>query len=272
MNSARLPAGFLSALACACALVACGGPPGKAEIVLCKGSTVTVRGDASVLTVAASSLTTRSYRVDGFDFAAELIPRWTRWNGNLGIYRPSGSGDTHTVLEEGQQFFANEEELYQWIDWVRRWHGELRYTSDGLLMHWSFGHRGPDGAGPERFVSVDVAQLMLRGRKPQGLRGADDGAFTIENPDTGCVVGAAMRSGFVASEPGRLRGRAYAGWALDVMKAHGISAEDVEHVIADGGATAFDGMTGYEPPADMESTRRIRVIVDSSGKVIRVFF
>ena len=272
MKNKRAPSPSSIAIAVAGVLAACGGPPDQAEIVLCKGSAVTVRGEASVLTVGASSLTTRSYRVDGFDFAVDLIPRWTRWNGNLGIYRPSGKGDTHTVLEEGQQFFANEEELYQWIDWARQWPGELRYTSDGLLMRWHYGRRGPRGEGPERFLNVDVAQLMLRGRKPERLEGASDGAFTIENPQSGCIVGEAMHSSFVAGEPATLRGRAYAGWALDVMKAHGITAADVEGVIAHGKAAAVDGMTGYEPPADLESSRRFRVIVDGNGKVIRMFY
>jgi hypothetical protein len=31
----------------------------------------------------------------------------------------------------GQQFFANEEEMYQWIDWAKQWAGELEYKSDG---------------------------------------------------------------------------------------------------------------------------------------------
>jgi len=260
------------ALAFASLLAACGGPPGKAEIVLCKGSTVTVRGDSSVLTVGASSLTTRSYHVDGFDFAVELIPRWERWNGNLGIYRPSGSGDTHLVLEEGQQFFANEEELYQWIDWAKQWAGELEYKSDGLLMRWNFGERVPEAEGPKRFLSVDIAQLMLRGEKPAGLRGANDAAFTIENPAKDCTVGAAMHSSFVASEPGSIGDRAYAGWALDVMKAHGIKAEDVEYVIAHGRASDFDGKTGYLPPAEWKGRQSFRVIVDDTGKVLRVFY
>jgi hypothetical protein len=260
------------AIAVACLVTACGGPPDQAEIVLCKGSRVTVRGARSVLTVGASSLTTRSYQVDGFDFAVELIPRWQRWNGNLGIYRPSAAGGTHRVLEEGQQFFANEEELYQWIDWARQWPGELRYTSDGLLMHWNFGRRDPGGAAPQRFLSVDVAQLMLRGHKPAALEGADDAAFTIADSGRDCVVGAAMHSRFVASEPALLGGRAYAGWARDVMKSHGLTADDVEYVIAHGKATAVDGMTGYLPPADAGRSRNFRVIVEGNGKVIRVFF
>src|SRR5262245_5579430 len=272
MKAVRMPSRSWLALAFASLLAACGGPPGKAEIVLCKGSTVTVRGDSSVLTVGASSLTTRTYHVDGFDFAVELIPRWERWNGNLGIYRPSGSGDTHLVLEEGQQFFANEEELYEWIDWAQRWPGELEYKSDGLLMRWNFGERPPGSDGPQRFLSVDVAQLMLRGGKPAGLSGANDAAFTIENPSQHCSVGAAMHSSFVASEPATLGRRAYAGWALDVMKAHGIQAEDVEYVIAHGQASDFDGKTGYLPPPGREGRQGFRVIVDAAGKVLRVFY
>ena len=271
MKKKRVLAG-LTAIVLASALVACGGPPGKAEIVLCKGSNVTVRGDASVLTVGASSLTTRTYHVDGFDFAVELIPRWERWNGNLGLYRPSGGGDTHLVLEEGQQFFANEDELYEWIDWAKRWAGELEYKSDGLLMRWNFGRRAQGADGLERFLSVDVVQLMLRGEKPVGLRGANDAAFTIENPAPHCVVGAAMHSSFVASEPATVGNRAYAGWALDVMKAHGIQAADVEYVIAHGRASDFDGKKGYLPPPELKGKQSFRVIVDGSGKVVRVFY
>ena len=278
MKNARQPL-FPSAaisLACAfvCVLAACGGPPGKAEIVLCPGSSVTVMGESGALTVRATSLTTRAYQVEDFDFAAELIPRWQRWNGNLGIYRPSGSGDTHTVLEEGQQFFSNEDELYDWIEWAKRWGGELHYTSDGLLMRWTTRHRGPAEQGPKRSLSVDVVQLMLRGHKPQGLGGADDAVFTVRNPEKGnCIVGAAMHSTFVASGPATVGGRAYSGWALDVMKAHGIKATDVENTIAHGRAERFEGLTTYTNESDgTDWKKKFRVRVDGSGKVVLVFY
>jgi hypothetical protein len=278
MNVSRpprvLPAAIALACAMACVLAACGGPPGKAEIVLCPGSSVTVLGESSALTVRATSLTTRVYQVEDFDFATDLIPRWQRWNGNLGIYRPAGKGDTHAVLEEGQQFFSNEDELYDWVEWAKRWGGELHYTSDGLLMRWSTRHREPAEEGPRRSLTVDVVQLMLRGRKPEGLGGADDAAFTVRNPARGgCTVGAAMHSGFVASEPATVGGRAYAGWALDVMKAHGIKAADVEATIANGRAERFEGMTTYTwAPAGSDWRRQFRVRVDGSGKVVLVFY
>ena len=258
----------------ACALVACGGRPDMAEIVLCTGSKVAVRGAGSTLTVGATSLTTRSYVVDDFDLVIELIPRIQRWNGNLGLYRPSGKGDTHAVLEEGQQFFANEEDLYQWIEWARRWGGELHYTSDGLLMHWSMRHRGANEAGPKRSLNVDTVQLMLKGRKPQGLQGAYDGAFTITDGKSGCVVGAAMHSEFVASNPATIEGRAYSGWARDVMQAHGITAEQVENRIAHGRASVIGGITTYSRASVGEEDWRQSYVVqvDQAGKVILVFY
>lgn len=278
MNDTRPPRSLSAAIALACAmaaaLAACGGPPGKAEIVLCPGSSVTVMGEASSLTVRATSLTTRVYQVEDFDFATDLIPRWERWNGNLGIYRPSGSGDTHTVLEEGQQFFSNEDELYDWVEWAKRWGGELHYTSDGLLLRWATSYRGAQEAGPKRSLSVDVVQLMLRGHKPAGLDGADDAAFTVRNPANGrCTVGAAMHSTFVASEPATVGGRAYSGWALDVMKAHGIKPADVEYTIEHGRPVLFEGMMTYMLDHAREDWRKdFRVRVDGSGKVVLVFY
>jgi hypothetical protein len=274
MKKRRPPLRTTAALALACALSACGGPPGKAEIVLCPGSSVTVMGQASSLTVRATSLTTRVYQVEDFDFATELIPRWRRWNGNLGIYRPSGNGDTHTVLEEGQQFFANEDELYEWLEWAKRWGGELHYTADGLLLRWAARHHDPEAQGPRRSLSVDVVQLMLDGRKPAGLQGADDAAFTVRNSERGgCTVGAAMHSSFVASDPATVDGRAYSGWALDVMKAHGIQAADVEYTIAHGRAEPFEGRTTYTYEADDADWRKqFRVRVDGGGKVLLVFY
>jgi hypothetical protein len=272
----RLHASAAIAIACAvlCALAACGGPPGKAEIVLCPGSSVTVMGEGSSITVRATSLTTRVYQVEDFDFAADLIPRWQRWNGNLGLYRPGGSGDTHAVLEEGQQFFSNEDELYDWVEWAKRWGGELHYTSDGLLVRWATRRRGAEEAGPKRSLSVDVVQLMLRGQKPAGLGGADDAAFIVRNPGKGnCTVGAAMHSTFVASGPATVGGRAYAGWALDVMKAHGITAADVENTIAHGRAERFEGLVTYTNETEGSDWRkRFRVRVDGSGKVVLVFY
>lgn len=278
MNNARPPRSHPAAIALVCAVAglfaSCGGPPGKAEIVLCPGSSVTVMGEASALTVRATSLTTRVYQVEDFDFATDLIPRWQRWNGNLGLYRPAGNGDTHTVLEEGQQFFSNEDELYDWVEWAKRWGGELHYTSDGLLLRWATKHRAGNEEGPKRSLSVDVVQLMLRGEKPQGLGGADDAAFTVRNPDHGrCTVGAAMHSNFVASSPATVGGRAYAGWALDVMKAHGITAADVEATIAHGRAERFEGMTTYTwAPEGADWRKQFRVRLDSGGKVVFVFY
>jgi hypothetical protein len=271
----RCPSAAIALLcAVACALAACGGPPGKAEIVLCPGSSVTVMGQGGSLTVRAMSLTTRAYQVEDFDFATDLIPRWRRWNGNLGLYRPAGKGDTHTVLEEGQQFFSNEDELYDWIEWAKRWGGELHYTSDGLLMRWATRRRGVAEEGPKRSLSVDVVQLMLRGRKPEALGGADDAAFTVRNPADGrCAVGAAMHSTFVASGPATVGGRAYAGWALDVMKSHGITAADVENTIAHGRAERFEGLVTYTNQAEGTDWRKLyRVRVDGSGKVVLVFY
>jgi hypothetical protein len=264
---------FSFAMQVACALVACGGRPDMAEIVLCTGSKVAVRGAGSTLTAGATSLTTRSYVVDDFDLVIELIPRFQRWNGNLGLYRPAGKGDTHTILEEGQQFFSNEEDLYQWIAWARRWGGELRYTSDGLLMRWQVRHRGAEEIGPKRSLNVDVVQLMLRGRKPHALQGADDAAFTITNAKSGCVVGAAMHSTYVASEPARIAGRAYSGWARDVMKAHEITYDQVEDRIAHGRARTAADITTYSPQPGGKDWRQSYVVqVDRTGKVILVFY
>lgn len=264
---------FSFAMLLACLLTACGGRPDMAEIVLCTGSKVAVRGAGSLLTVGATSLTTRSYVVDDFDLVLELIPRFQRWNGNLGLYRPAGKGDTHAVLEEGQQFFSNEEDLYQWIAWARRWGGELHYTSDGLLLRWQVRHRGADEAGPKRALNVDVVQLMLRGRKPRGLRGADDAAFAITNAKSGCFVGAAMHSTYVASAPATIAGRAYSGWARDVMRAHEITADQVEDRIAHGRARTAASITTYSPAPGGDDWRKSFVVqVDQAGKVILVFY
>lgn len=264
---------FSFAMLVACLVAACGGRPDMAEIVLCTGSKVAVRGAGSLLTVGATSLTTRTYVVDDFDLVIELIPRFQRWNGNLGLYRPAGKGDTHTIIEEGQQFFSNEEDLYQWIAWARRWGGELRYTADGLLMRWQVRHRSADEVGPKRALNVDVVQLMLRGRKPQGLRGADDAAFTIANAKGGCVVGAAMHSTYVASDPATMGGRAYSGWARDVMKAHEISADQVEDRIAHGRARTAAEITTYSPLPGGDDWRQSFIVqVDRTGKVILVFY
>jgi hypothetical protein len=264
----------LLAILLASGMAACGGPPGKAEIVLCPGSSVTVAGAQGPLTVRATSLTTRAYRVEDFDFAADLIPRWQRWNGNHGLYRPSAGGDTHAVLEEGQQFFASEDELYDWIEWAKRWGGELHYTSDGLLVHWATRRRSPGEEGPRRSLAVDVVQLMLDGGKPGALGGADDEAFDVRQPARGdCRVGAAMRSQFVASRPATVGGREYAGWALDVMKAHGITALDVERTIAEGRAERFEGHITYvrgQGGPDWREAFKVRT--DGRGKVLLVFY
>jgi hypothetical protein len=246
------------AMLAACALVACGGRPDMAEIVLCTGSKVAVRGTGSSLTVGATSLTTRSYVVDDFDLVIELIPRIQRWNGNLGLYRPSGKGDTHAVLEEGQQFFANEEDLYQWIDWARRWGGELRYTSDGLLMHWSMRHRGANEAGPKRSLNVDIVQLMLKGQKPQGCRAR---TMTLSRlPMARAAASSAPRCIVCRKRSGDDRWARIPGWARDVMQAHGITAEQVENRIAHGRASVIRASTYSRASVGEEDWRQSYVV------------
>jgi hypothetical protein len=261
----------LAAIAIVCSSAACDSEHTvDNESVLCPGSTLTVNGEHHSISIAAPSTLVRTYAADGVRETVELIPRDRRWNGSLGLYIPSGIGSTHIVAEEGIQFFSTSEDLQQWIEWNRSVGGQLRYTSDGLFVRWTVSHAADKDSGPKHSLAVSVFQLLLDGEKPDNLTGARPEAFSLSIPDSACTIGNPRNSTFVASEPATIGGRAYSGWALDVMKAHDITAEEVEQVVEHGESVVTGNLTTYMPPNSSSWANSFRVKTTNSGKVVLI--
>jgi hypothetical protein len=106
-----------------------------------------------------------------------MDPRGERWYGSLGLYYP-GPGDhwkehngiTRGVVEEGQQHFKSIKEAMAWIE--KRKYMPFVYRNDGLMVGWS---KTPE----RRQLTVEVWQILINGKKPMALPGAQDSAIEI---------------------------------------------------------------------------------------------
>lgn len=242
------------------------------EIVMCPGSSIDASFGDRRLLVDAVGPATRRYRIAGYDETAKLIRRKTRWNGSLGIYRPTGIGKLHLILEESLLFFYSEEELYYWLNWKKHFGGHFYYTSDGLLASWSLMVPASDPTSPYRALRVDVHQLLLKGKKPENLAGAQNEAFLIKNPSTNCTVGDPRNSSFVASPPQVVSGRRYSGWAIDIMRVHNIAPETVELALKGDEPTVRDEYRTYHwhPKSGKDWLKAFSVTVDGADSVVFV--
>ncbi len=148
-------------------------PPGDDHIVQ------TQRGP---ITIPATELYPRTYYWGRCSGTVELEPRNQRWRGSLGAYSPGSGfhwpeceGVARAVVEEGQQHFRNDSEALAWIKKQSEWM-PLVYRHDGLAVGWRtvIPYR--------KQLNVDVWQILIGGRKPVNLSGADDSAISTTCP------------------------------------------------------------------------------------------
>lgn len=142
--------------------------PGDSITAVTRSGTITIRADDSLK---------RTYSWEGASRSARLWPRKARWYGGLGAYYPgpgshwaSVNGVTRGVLEEGQMHFAT---LYEALKWLNMpWHKTAGavYNDSGLFVLFL---KSP---GREQ-ISVDVFQVYIGGRKPNGIPGSQNGAI-----------------------------------------------------------------------------------------------
>jgi hypothetical protein len=107
-----------------------------------------------------------------------MEPRTERWQGSLGIYWPGPGfhweeceGVARAVVEEGQQHFDTVRAALEWLKERGDWMPHV-YRNDGLVVGWRT-------VVPDRKqLNVEVWQLLVAGRKPTALEGADDAAIT----------------------------------------------------------------------------------------------
>jgi hypothetical protein len=77
------------------------------------------------------------------------------------------------VVEEGQQHFETEAAAMEWLQSQDDWMPHV-YRNDGLVVGWRTVI--PD----RKQLNVDVWQLLIAGRRPTSLDGADDSAITVK--------------------------------------------------------------------------------------------
>lgn len=145
----------------------------KMELVLSEGDTIVATTGAGKIEILAGAGLKRSYTWEGATRTAKLLPREERWNGSFGAYFPgpgehwrNHNGITRGVLQEGQQHFKDKKAALDWLATRQKWYPTV-FTNSGLAV--SFGK-----VAERRQINVEVWQIMIEGKPPKGLRGAND--------------------------------------------------------------------------------------------------
>jgi hypothetical protein len=155
---------LIAALICSCASVP-DNP--NAELAMGPGSVIEATTSQGTIQISYVDQYTRRYIWDGYDKAFRHQTRQKRWYGSLGMYRPTGNGKMHAVLEEGQQHFSNYTEARSWITEQERFM-DCVWTRDGLVVGWKQEGRPEDGF---LALQVGVWQIFIGNKKPS-LHGA----------------------------------------------------------------------------------------------------
>lgn len=145
----------------------------KLELVMSEGDTIVATTDAGKIEILAGAGLKRSYTWEGATRTAELLPREERWDGSFGAYFPGPgehwkkhNGITRGVLQEGRQHFKDKKAALEWLATRQKWYPTV-FTNSGLAV--SFGK-----VAERRQIDVEVWQIMIEGKPPKGLKGADD--------------------------------------------------------------------------------------------------
>lgn len=150
---------LIALLICSCASVS-DNP--NAELAMGPGSVIEATTSQGTMQISYVDQYTRRYIWDGYDKTFRHQTRQKRWYGSLGMYRPTGDGTMHAVLEEGQQHFSNDTEARSWITKQERFM-DCVWTRDGLLVGWKQQRRPEDGF---LALQVDVWQIFIGNKKP----------------------------------------------------------------------------------------------------------
>jgi hypothetical protein len=140
------------------------------ELAMAPGMTIEAMTRDGTMRIDYVDRYTRRYSWDGREKTFRHRPRQSRWYGSLGMYRPTGDGTMHAVLEEGQQHFRSTAEA---LVWLRSRH--CVWTRDGMAVGWRQSARPGDGF---LALHVEVWQIMVNGRKPV-LPGAQSARIRI---------------------------------------------------------------------------------------------
>ena len=229
---------------------------------MCEGVSVQiVRGDEN-LSINATGKFSRNYSTNELNIDAELIPRYERWYGSFGAYKPSGNSQTHLILEEGQQHFYSKKEALEWLAWKNK---RLRYvyTSNGLVIGWEYQTTSKN----KKVLSVELLQFYIKGKKPNQLEGSRDDLIRIAN---NAVCSEKITVGkFQPSPPQKINGRMFSGKAIDIMKERGVSLKQVEAAIKST-VTSKNGNYTFYYNLEPNKGTLFWVQLDQSGRVVLV--
>ena len=151
------------------------------DTVLRPGQSVSASNRAGRVRIVYLGPATRRFEIDGRSKTIRMTQRPEMFDRRSGIYDPADwfwpwRPSLRIVCDESVINFETIDELYAFLgeqrsmDWV--------YTPDGLVIGFD--------RTPSRYqVNVDVYQLLVRGEKPNGLRGARPYAIQLKNgPNT----------------------------------------------------------------------------------------
>jgi hypothetical protein len=149
------------------------------ETVMRPGMAVSVTNRHGSMQIEAVTETIRRMTWEGGTREVQLMVRYERWYGSLGLYSPGDrsfpdhSGIRRAVVEEGQMHFVNEMDFHEWIDTPYRQQViDLKYRNDGLVVGWM--------KVPQRKqITVEVWQVLINGNKPTRLEGATDELISL---------------------------------------------------------------------------------------------
>lgn len=137
--------------------------------VLEPGQSIEATNKFGSVKISYVSRTKRRYEWDGQSRVVNLIVRPEPFQGREGMYDPADVWficlRTRLVIEEYTINFINQKDLYDYLyqgsaimDWV--------YTSDGLVVGYGL-------CKSREQVNIDVFQILLNGKKPTNIRGAN---------------------------------------------------------------------------------------------------
>jgi hypothetical protein len=166
--------------------------PPENEIVMTPGMKLTASTPIGDITITAGTGLRRCYTWEGATRCVHMWPRKERWYGSLGIYFP-GPGDhwkehngiTRGCVGEEQKHFQTHHEAVEWIEQQKKLNAEFAdpvesphawiHRNDGLVVDW--------GKVPARNqLDVIVMQILIDGKKPTKLPGAEDDKIVVETP------------------------------------------------------------------------------------------
>jgi len=158
------------------------------ESVMRPGMIISVTNKHGSMRIEAVTETLRRLTWEGATRQVQLMVRYARWYGSLGLYSPGDrsfpihNGIKRAVFEEGQMHFTNKTEFYAWISTpYRRQVIDLKYRNDGLVVGWM--------KVPQRQqLSVEIWQVLINDDKPADLEGATDECISVSREPAGTAA------------------------------------------------------------------------------------